>query len=133
MPDMVSLVLAGPRSIDMQRLTMPVLPDDAVRAEAIVTGVSAGTERMWYEGTNPAIRSGRRGYPYHPGYEFVGRVVEMGSQVVDVEAGELVFAMKPHGSHAILGPADYWTVLPDDIYPDDAVATALASFLNFVI
>ena len=127
MPDMVSLVLDGPRSIDMQSQTMPVLPDDSVRAEAIVTGVSAGTERMWYEGTNPAIKSGRRGYPYHPGYEFVGRVVEMGSEVVDIEAGELVFAMKPHGSHAILGPADYWAVLPDDVDPDDAVATALTA------
>jgi 2-desacetyl-2-hydroxyethyl bacteriochlorophyllide A dehydrogenase len=127
MPDMVSLALDGPRSIDMQRKPMPLLEDNCVRVEAVVTGVSAGTERMWYGGTNPAIKSGRRGYPYYPGYEFVGRVVETGTDVLDIEAGELVFAMKPHGSHAILGPDDYWAVLPDDLDPDDAVATALTA------
>lgn len=127
MSDIVSLVLEGAGKIAERRNAHPDLPADAVRARAGLTGVSAGTERMWYEGSNPAIRSGRRGYPYFPGYEFVGAVEEVGTDVTDVAPGQRVFAMKPHASHAVLRPTDYWVSLPDHVADEDAIGIALTA------
>lgn len=103
------------------------MEDNGFRARAILTGISAGTERMWFEGTNPALVSGRRGYPYFPGYEFVGEITEVGSAAEGARVGDRVFAMKPHASEVTLGPDDYWTRLPDALSSEDALGIALTA------
>lgn len=92
-----------------------------------LSGISAGTEGMWFSGTATALRSGRKSYPYRPGYELVGEVVSVGEGVTGVAPGERVFAMKPHGSHALVGPADVWFKLPEGLADEDALATALGA------
>ena len=82
---------------------------------------------MWLEGSAGALRSGRRGYPYRPGYALVGRVAAVGADFADLPVGGRVFAMKPHGSHAMLRRSDHWVALPDRVGDDDAVAIALTA------
>jgi 2-desacetyl-2-hydroxyethyl bacteriochlorophyllide A dehydrogenase len=95
--------------------------------ETVLSGISAGTERMWLQGTAGALRSGRRGYPYRPGYALVGRVVEIGPGFDGPPPGARLFAMKPHGSHATLLAGDRWFELPDHVKDEDAVGIALTA------
>lgn len=104
--------------------------------KAIVSGVSAGTETMWYNATASALKSGRRSYPYFPGYEFVGEVVSIGSDVASnpkdfprlstLSVGDKVFAFKPHCSFNIITESDLWAAIPASIEPEHALGLALA-------
>lgn len=88
---------------------------------------------MWLNGSAGALRSGRRGYPYRPGYALVGRVAAVGAGFAGVPVGSRVFAMKPHGSHAVLRRHEPWVALPDRVTDDDAAAIALtATALNAI-
>ena len=100
--DLTRVVLDGPFDLKIERVPVPERRESDILVEAIYTGISSGTERMWFEGTNPALKSGRRGYPYYPGYEFVGRVIEAGSTPARAKVGDTVVAMVPHASHAVL-------------------------------
>ena len=94
---------------------------------ARITGVSAGTEAMWFAGTASAIRSGRKGYPYRPGYEFVGDVTAVGAEVTGLAVGDRVVTLKPHATHALVGPSDAWFRLPHDVADEDALAVPLCA------
>ncbi|MGH7074856.1 MAG: hypothetical protein ACREFD_11730, partial [Stellaceae bacterium] len=95
--------------------------------ETILTGISAGTEGMWLDGSAGALASGRRGYPYRPGYALVGRVVAADPGWLGAAPGARIFAMKPHGSHATMTADDLWLPLPDHVADEDAVAIALTA------
>jgi 2-desacetyl-2-hydroxyethyl bacteriochlorophyllide A dehydrogenase len=116
----------APRRAIMARAAMPEPAADQAVLETLLSGVSVGTERMWLDGSAAALRSGRRQYPYRPGYALVGRLAATGADFPHA-VGERVFAMKPHGSHALLGPDDAWLPLPDWVADDDAAALALTA------
>lgn len=109
---------------------------EGVVLKAIVSGVSAGTETMWYNATASALKSGRRSYPYFPGYEFVGEVVSIGSDVQSnpqdfprlstLNVGDKVFAFKPHCSFNVITEKDLWAAIPKGIEPEHALGLALA-------
>jgi 3-hydroxyethyl bacteriochlorophyllide a dehydrogenase len=117
----------APKRAVMARAGLPVPAADEALIETSQSGISAGTERMWFEGSASALRSGRRAYPYRPGYELVGRVAAAGAEFAAAPVGARVFAMKPHGSHAVLQRHDPWVVLPDPLGDDDALAIALTA------
>jgi 3-hydroxyethyl bacteriochlorophyllide a dehydrogenase len=95
--------------------------------ETSLSGISAGTERMWFDGSAGALRSGRGAYPYRPGYELVGRIAAVGAEFAGAAVGARIFAMKPHGSHAMLNARDAWVALPEALGDEDAVAIALTA------
>jgi 2-desacetyl-2-hydroxyethyl bacteriochlorophyllide A dehydrogenase len=101
-------------------------PAEAV-IETVQSAISLGTERMWLDGSASALRSGRRGYPYRPGYALVGRVAAAGQEFAGAPVGARLFAMKPHGSHALLRRDEAWVALPDQVSDDDAAAIALTA------
>ncbi len=103
---------------------MDQIPDGGVVARALTTAISAGTERMWYRGEAPALKSGRRSYPYFPGYSFYGEIVAAG-EGARAGVGERVFAMASHASHVLLEEDDYWLTVPDTLNPEDAVGISL--------
>lgn len=112
------------------------LPDDKIRLRTIVTGISAGTEGMWFNGTAPALVSGRRSYPYTPGYELVGIVEAIGADITanperfprlaSLKTGDRVFALKPHASIADLTEKDMWVAIPENVSNENALCLALA-------
>ena len=106
---------------------LPRITEKQALIETVISGISAGTERMWFDGSSSALKSGRRSYPYRPGYELVGRAVEVGNAFSGLSVGDRVFAMKPHASHAILGPGDVWFRLPDHVSDQDALAISLTA------
>jgi threonine dehydrogenase-like Zn-dependent dehydrogenase len=131
------LLLTGPRTIALSPYDEPPLPPEHVRAEAIVSGISHGTELALYRGSSPF--AGKRfdpdlrlfvedveaeTYPMRLGYEWVGAVTDVGADVADVRAGELVHFPLPH-RETLTAPPATGALLPPGI--DSERATLLRS------
>jgi 2-desacetyl-2-hydroxyethyl bacteriochlorophyllide A dehydrogenase len=117
----------APNRAVMNHVVLPAPGPDEAIVESVQSAISLGTERMWLDGSAAALRSGRRGYPYRPGYALVGRVAAAGADFADAAVGARLFAMKPHGSHAVLRRDEPWVALPDHVSDDDAAAIALTA------
>lgn len=107
----------------------PVGPDD-VRVEALVSGISAGTEMLVYRGQVPAdleldlpTLRGSFSFPIKYGYASVGRIVELGSKASDLQLDKLVFVHHPHQSSYVV-PASMPIRLPDGLDPIKGVFLA---------
>ena len=72
----LAVVLEEPKRVTLARLPLDEPAPDQVMVETLWSGVSAGTERLLFEGRMPAFPG--MGYPLVPGYESVGRVVDAG-------------------------------------------------------
>ena len=93
----------------------------------LVTGISAGTELMWYDGTNPGLVTGRVAFPFQPGYEHVGIVEEVGAEVAGVKAGDRVMSFLPHVEYGVLEADGVYAVLEDGMESEKALFTALGA------
>ncbi|WCB95945.1 zinc containing alcohol dehydrogenase superfamily protein [Baekduia alba] len=109
------------------------LEPDQVRLETLYSGISAGTELTAYRGSNPYLTKHWNEdtrlfepasapsfqYPIDGwGYEEVGRIVEVGSAVTKVSAGDVVYGAWGHRSHHI--GTEAWAadrVLPEGLDP----------------
>src|SRR6266536_4227409 len=131
------LLLTEPRSIRLDLYDEQQVAPDQVRAEAIVSGVSHGTELALYRGVSPF--DGKRfdadfrlfvddvraeTYPMRLGYEWVGIVREAGVQVDAVEVGDLLHLALPHRETQTVTLDDdaraAWTVVPESLAPERA-------------
>jgi threonine dehydrogenase-like Zn-dependent dehydrogenase len=131
------LLLAEPRSIGLAPYDDEPIAPDQIRAEAIVSGVSHGTELALYRGVSSF--DGRRfdldrrlfvddsegaAYPMRLGYEWVGTVGEVGQKVRALQVGDLVHLALPHRETQTVTIADDprapWTVLPKSLDPERA-------------
>ncbi len=70
----LAIVLHEPRSIRVQAVSLSEPGPGDVVVEVQHTGISAGTERLLWDGRMPPFPG--MGYPLVPGYETVGRVIE---------------------------------------------------------
>jgi 2-desacetyl-2-hydroxyethyl bacteriochlorophyllide A dehydrogenase len=131
------LLLTAPRAIRIAPYDDPVLGFHEVRADAIVSGISHGTELALYRGDSPF--AGKRfdldlrqfvedaetqPYPMRLGYEWVGRVGAVGADVRGIEVGDRVHLTLPHHeTHTVTIAADLaapWLVLPQNLDPERA-------------
>lgn len=116
------------------RETRPLEPHQ-VRLQTLYSGISAGTELTAYRGSNPYLskrwneetrlfESGDGTKPNftYPidgwGYEEVGRVIEVGSEVEAPQVGDVVYGTWGHRSHHVCRAA--WAadrILPDGVDP----------------
>jgi 2-desacetyl-2-hydroxyethyl bacteriochlorophyllide A dehydrogenase len=141
------LLLRAPRSIQIGPYDDQLLGSDDVWAEAIVSGISHGTELALYRGDSP-LGTGKRFdlelrqfvdaaetelYPLRLGYEWVGRVGAVGADVDGIEVGDRVHLTLPHReTHTVTiadDPSAPWLVLPREIEPERAAllhSTAIA-------
>lgn len=85
----LAVVLDAPQRLALRRLELTPPGAQDVVVETHWSGVSAGTERLFWEGRMPSFPG--MGYPLVPGYESVGRVIDAGAEQAG-RIGELVFA-----------------------------------------
>jgi 2-desacetyl-2-hydroxyethyl bacteriochlorophyllide A dehydrogenase len=110
-----SLYFNGPRSLTIEDEPLRAPGPDDVVIEALVSGISAGTELnvfrglapQWRQHMDPVTRLFLDGgadwsWPARYGYAMVGRIAETGAAVTRVKLGDLVYAYAPHGRHAVL-------------------------------
>jgi len=87
--DTLAVVLEEPQRLGLRRLELtPPGPGDVV-VDIDWSGISTGTERLLYTGRMPPFPG--LGYPLVPGYESVGRIVEVGAEVTERVVGQQVF------------------------------------------
>ncbi len=138
------LLLDGARRLRLASYDEASLRPNEVRAEAIVSGISHGTELNLYRGTAPFndkrfdkdLRLFRPGSDHVNdaeglGYEWVGRVSKVGTEVGHLEVGDLVHMLLPHRETHTFDPANWPNrgridPLPSGIDPEDAIFLAVA-------
>ena len=132
------LLLTGVRALELADYDETPLRDVEVRAEAIVSGISLGTELALYRGESP-FRNRRFdldlrlfvddpsfGFPAGLGYEWVGRVIEAGGSATAPRVGERIHVTLPHReTHTFPADGPPWVALPDEL--SDERATLLQS------
>lgn len=133
----VDLRLSAPRTLEFVLYEDPPLRSGEVRARALHSAISHGTELSLYRGTapfhdrtfDPELRlflpnPQQQGYPVQLGYEWVGQVLEVARDVTSFEPGDLVHVPLPHRETHTFIAADMAArgVLPlGDIMPEQAV------------
>ena len=106
----------GPKRVGVKEYDDPPLAPNEVRLRTLFSGISAGTEMTAYRGSNPYLskrwEEERRlfleddvsiEYPVEGwGYEEVGEVAEVGSEVGKVAVGDVVYGTWGHRSTQVV-------------------------------
>lgn len=141
---------SGRRRVDVVAEEALTCPPGHVRVRTIYSGISAGTELTAYRGSNPYLTKrwdeSRRmfvtgtapsfAYPIDGwGYEEVGEVVEVGSDVSRVAVGQIVYGAWGHRSHHI--GRESWAadrILPSGLHPINGIFSQIGAIaLNSVL
>lgn len=110
--DTIAVLLEEPERIALRRLELKPAQDDDVVVDVEWSGISTGTERLFWSGRMPKFPG--MGYPLVPGYESVGRVVAVGANAQN-RLGERVFvpgATCYKDAHGLFGGAARRVVVP---------------------
>lgn len=86
--DTLAVVLEKPEHLVLSRLSLSTPSEDDVIVDMEWSGISTGTERLLWTGRMPPFPG--LGYPLVPGYESVGRIVDVGTRS-GRQIGERVF------------------------------------------
>jgi len=93
-----AIVFEAPKSLRVRELELAPMGPLDIEVAVSFSGISTGTERLLWEGTMPPFPG--LSYPLVPGYETVGTVANLGSEVTDLKKGDQVFLP---GSYAFQG------------------------------
>jgi 2-desacetyl-2-hydroxyethyl bacteriochlorophyllide A dehydrogenase len=96
---MKSIIINGPFDVEIIDEDVPVAGPGEIVVEAELSGISSGTEMFLYRGTYPNFELKKwpqwQDYPVRPGYELVGRVVEVGPPAHGAEAEGAIASLGP--------------------------------------
>lgn len=130
---------AEPRRVEIRDEPRKRLTADDIRVEALASGISAGSELLVYRGEAPPSLEpdlptigGGFGFPVKFGYASVGRVVEAGSEVSEMDEDGLVFVHHPHQTEYVV-PAAAAIVLPRGVPPEVGVLSANVETASTVV
>ena len=111
------VVFTNPKTVDFELYDDRPLEPHEVRLQTLYSGISAGTELTAYRGSNPYLHKqwdptrklfipGDQTSLTYPvsgwGYEEVGEVIELGSDVRDASIGDIIFGTWGHRTHHIV-------------------------------
>ena len=111
------VVFTNPKTVDFELYDDRPLEPHEVRLQTLYSGISAGTELTAYRGSNPYLHKqwdptrklfipGDQTSLTYPvsgwGYEEVGEVIELGSEVRDVSISDVIFGTWGHRTHHIV-------------------------------
>jgi 2-desacetyl-2-hydroxyethyl bacteriochlorophyllide A dehydrogenase len=118
-----SVWFAGPRQVELREEELPQLGDFDMRVRAIASAISHGTEMLVFRGQVPdgleldlPTLQGSFTFPIKYGYASVGRVMQVGAQVVSVRPDDVVFVYNPHQTEYV-APAAFAARLPEGLDP----------------
>ncbi len=144
---MKELLLTGAREIAYREYEERPIEANEIRAEAIVGSISHGTELSEYRGRSPfaekrfdpslrlfVAADTKMSYPRPLGYEWVGRVVEIGPESVGYSVGDLVHLPRPHRESQIFtadghSPGAWDLKLPTGMNPEHAAMVQSATIV----
>jgi len=120
------VVFVGRGEVSIERFAVRPPQAHEVLVETITSVISPGTERAFLLAEpNTATRAGT--FPFYPGYSNIGRVVDVGHAVRNVQIGTLLATMTPHRSHAtVRAPLDHPRQSGGGAIFDDTEVTAMS-------
>ena len=86
--DSKAVILSAPEKLALSNITITPPATDEVVVAVAYSGISTGTEKLFWSGEMPAFPG--MGYPLIPGYEAAGEVVEAGPET-GYKPGDFVF------------------------------------------
>lgn len=107
-----AIVFTGVRQIELQEVQLKPLSSTDVLVETWWSSISTGTEKMAYNGLIP---SPPFIFPFIPGYETVGRIVEVGAHVNKELVGKFAYiagSFNYEGVNAAFGGASQFVACP---------------------
>jgi 2-desacetyl-2-hydroxyethyl bacteriochlorophyllide A dehydrogenase len=114
------VAVTEPGHVEVQELARPQVRPEHVLIETQFSSISAGTELLVLAGTLPGVHGGVVRYPLVPGYENVGRIVEVGPGVSRLREGDWVVsegATSFSGLHSCWGAhAELVHIHADDVF-----------------
>jgi 2-desacetyl-2-hydroxyethyl bacteriochlorophyllide A dehydrogenase len=109
--------------------TIPTPQIDEVLIKNVISGISAGTEMLFYHGLMPtdvlldeSITALKQeiSYPFKYGYCSVGKVIAAGSKYLEYLLNRWVFVFNPHESY-FCAKEQQLILLPNNLSPHDAL------------
>lgn len=116
----------------LESVSVPPLTATTVIIKTLYSAISRGTEALVFNGQVPRSQwhrmrcphmAGDFSFPVSYGYAAVGKVIEIGSAVSDLQIGDHVFALHPHQDEFQI-EADHCVKIPDTVPADRAVLAA---------
>lgn len=122
------LIFTGQRELEIRNADRPDLGSDQIRARALCSLMSTGTENIVY---NRLFDPGTHWdnwvkYPFQPGYSWIGEVTEVGSAVEGYQPGQRIAARMPHADETVIDDFSSCIPIPDGLSTDEAAWFALA-------
>ena len=115
-----------PKPMQVKIVDRPVpepVEDDQMLVRTEYSGVSLGTEKIFYDGTWEKDPSK---YPIEPGYVAVGIIEKCGSKVTRFKSGERVVTMGVHAEYVRVREAGAYRV-PEHVKPEKATLSVLGA------
>ena len=97
-----------------------------VKTETIYTGITNGTERNQLIGGNYAPKDEQLPTGGN-GYQNVGRVIEVGPDVSELQVGDVLYMSAIHAEYVVMAEDDLLIKLPDSIDRTDAALFGMTS------
>lgn len=123
------LYFTDANQINIREESIPIPKSDEVLIKNFFSGISAGTEMLFFQGlmppdisldtTIPSLKH-QISYPFKYGYCSIGKIVETGNQKLNHLMNQWVFVFNPHESY-FCANENQLILLPEDISPYDAV------------
>jgi len=137
------LFIREPFRVGYEEFVLPAPLARQVHCRSVIGGISHGTEMTAFAGTSPFVTkmfTGRRVfepiaepwlafYPFrYVGYDTVGVVTSIGSEVRNCKFGDRIWAATQHATHFVIteGESEAF-VLPPSIRDEEAIMLNLAS------
>jgi len=130
-----AIVFSGIRQIELCEVSLKPLSSTDVLVETWWSSISTGTEKMAYNGLIP---SPPFIFPFIPGYETVGKIIQVGEHVNESLIGKFAYVAGSFGyegvnaafggaSEYIACPVDSITVLDNIDHPESGIALPLGA------
>lgn len=115
------------KKVVMEPFAVPQPGPGEVVVRSLFSLMSTGTENIAFNGLYAPGSHWERyvSFPYYPGYATIGAIIDAGDSA-EWRAGDLVAMRRPHASHIVMKPDDYFIAVPPDIDLRDATWFAMA-------
>ena len=134
---MKQIAIFKPYDIGVVEVPKPKPDHDQILTKTIVTGISIGTELMYYRGAMEKLpekwkktEASGATFPMLPGYENVATVVEVGKDVKDFQVGDRVVHCGYHAEYCVVprrGALPVCLKVPDSVSDEDATLSVLGT------
>ena len=108
---MKSILIRNPYDVGIVDEERPHAGPGELVVEARISGISSGTELFLYRGTYPNFKLKKwaqwKEYPVYPGYELVGKVVEVGPSTKGDASGGSVASLQPSAGVVIADTSEF--------------------------